>query len=480
MEKRTLFGYLLELGWITEEESAEAAGVSIETIEDWKTGKGLPAKQDRLAELLLAGADRKELENIMERILPVSGEASPAVQREALSRALGMEWTEPAVGREKHKDRAGVPIKIYLPQGNERIPSAVKAFWQTVQEMEKPCDICIADWGIFALDAMEQQLFQYTADKLMQAVKRGFCIHILTPEVNEYPEGRIILRRLPLYLNERVTYYRMPESALLPNFESFMTIGLKAVLLVRMLPGEAPVTTLMQEPALAHYYYSWMQLLMAESRPVNQHIGGNDPAQIYTRMKADVHPLMNVYFLETVPSFLHMPPGLLREVMEANGAEESQTAECLRVSMLRASIRSICRCIRIYNGDQILRLLGEERCTDPVLSGILGRPAYITSEQLKKQLRFFLSETEHTGYTMYLPSFEMDLRLTQCGVSIAVQEDSMAAVMDLTNRGRNFYTTDLSAVGGLAHYMEQLCRMIPPVKKSGSWTKRLLRRYIQL
>lgn len=479
MEKRTLFGYLLELGWSTEEEIAAAAGVSLETIEDWKKGRGVLVRKESLAELLLAGADRKELAAILESLLPGGYGSEPAIQREALARALGMEWNEKKPD-DKQKEKQPVPIKIYLPQGNERIPAALKAFWQTVLSMDKPASVYIADWGSLAFDAMDQQLFQYTADQLMQAVKRGFSIHILTPEVSEYPDGRMILRRLPLYLNERITYYRLPCNAVLPAFESFMTIGMKTVLLVRMLPGEAPVTTLMHEPSLAYYYYSWMQLLMAEARPVNQHICGNEISQIYTRMKADVHPLMNVYFLESVPSFLHMPPGLLREVMEANGADETQTEECLRVSMLRASVRSICRCVRIYNGDQILRLLEEEKYTDPVLSGILGRQAYITSEQLRKQLGFFLSETEHTGYTMYLPSFEMDLRLSQCGVSIAVQEDSMASVMDLTSRRRNFYTTDLSAVGGLAQYMEQLCRMIPPLKKSGSFTKRLLRRYIQL
>ncbi|MGN0631614.1 MAG: hypothetical protein ACI4JN_09830, partial [Ruminococcus sp.] len=82
--------------------------------------------------------------------------------------------------------------------------------------------------------------------------------------------------------------------------------------------------------------------------------------------------------------------------------------------------------------------------------------------------------------TMYLPSFEMDLRLSQCGISIAVQEDSMTAVMDLTNRSRNFYSTDLSCTGGFSLYLEQLCRMIPPVKRSGSWTRRLIKRYIEL
>ena len=259
-----------------------------------------------------------------------------------------------------------------------------------------------------------------------------------------------------------------------------MSLGIRAVLLTRMLPGEAPVTTLIQETTLAQYYSSWIQLLLVQTRPLNQHIGESDIVQIFTRMKSDVHPMLTVYYLESAPSFLHMPPQLLREVMTANGADEVQISECLRISMLRASVRSICKCAQIYNGDQILYLLQQEQYTDPVLSGILGKPAYITSDQLRKQLRFFLSETDHTNYQMFLPSFETDLRLSQCGASMAVQEDSFASVMDLTNRNRNFYSTDISCTGGFAQYMEQLHRMIPPVKRSGNWTKRLLKRYISL
>lgn len=480
MEKRTLFGYLMELGWITEEEAAEAAGVTSETIKEWKACNGTPTGTEALSEIIFAGADRKKLSEILEQILPGSSEFDIPAQRETLSKALWTEWRERKVKNEKQDERANVPIRIYLPQMNEKIPSAVKAFWQEVEKLEKPCSIYIGDWGVFAFDDMESQLFRYNADMMMESVRRGFTIYILSPEESGYPEGRIILRRLPLYLNDRIRYYRLPSETVLPEFESWMTIGMRSVLLVRMLPGEAPVSTLINEPTLANYYCSRMELFMAEARPVNQHTGSDELVQIYTRMKADVHPLMNVYFFEAAPSFLHMPPRLLREVMEANGACESQIEECQRISMLRASVRSICRCTRIYNGDRILSLLGEEKYIDPVLSGVLGRQAYITCDQLKKQLGFFLSEMEHTGYTMYLPSFEMDLRLSQCSASIVVQEDSMAAVMETTSRGRNFYTTDLSAVGGLSQYMEQLCRMIPPVKKSGVFTKRLLRRYIQL
>ena len=483
MQKRTLFGYITEKAVITVQEAAKAADVSVRTAEEWQYTDGLSVMSDsetrKIAELVVEKCSRKELGIILERISPGSNKLQSADQTEILCKALGMEWNEDTEEVRK-KEKNSVPIRIYLPQCNERIPSAIKAFWETVRAAEVPCDIYIADWGIYALDDMEQVVFQYCAEEMISAVKRGFSIQVLTPETSEYPEGRELLRRLPLYLNERITFYRLPAGTNLPANESWFTLGMKSVLLIRVLPSEAPVTTLIQEPTLAQFYYSWMQLLIAETRPVNHHMGENDTVNIFTRMKSDVHPMMTVFFLESSPSSLHMPPQLQREVMKANNAEESEIAEFQRISMLRASIRSICKCTQIYNGDRILDLLQEEKYKDPVLSGMLGRPAYITSDQLKKQLRFFLSETEHTNYTMYLPSFEMDLRLSQCGISIAVQEDSMTAVLDLTNRSRNFYSTDLSCTGGFSLYLEQLCRMIPPVKRSGSWTRRLIKRYIDL
>lgn len=484
MQKKTLFGYLMERRWMTAEEVSSAIGVQPKTIEEWCTGKGAVKAEaeamQKLMNLLFEKADRSDLSAVLERISPGSTRLDTDAQREVLGKALGMEWKSDTMLTSAKNETANVPIRIYLPQCNEKIPAAVKAFWDVVERTDIPTEIHIADWGCFALDEMEQTVFQYMAEQMMRAVKRGFTLYILTPETEEYPDPHILLRRLPLYLNPKITYYRIPRGAEYPANESWMTLGIRAVLLTRILPGEAPITTLIQEPTLAQYYSNWMQMLLVQTRPLNQHIGETDVMHMYSRMKADVHPLMTVYFLESAPSFLHMPPQLLREVMTENGAEETQITECLRMSMLRASMRSICKCAQIYNGDQILHLLQQEKYTDPMLSGILKKPAYITAEQLKKQLHFFLSEVEHTNYQMFLPSFEMDLRLSQCGVSMAVQEDSMAAVMDLTQRTRNFYSTDLSCIGGFAQYMEQLHRMIPPVKRSGNWTRRLLKRYIQL
>ena len=483
MQKKTLLGYLMEKKWMTAEEVSEAIGIQTETIREWCTQKGAVKTEtdtmQKLTNLLFEKADRTELAAVLERISPGSTKLESDVQREVLGKALSMEWTEDAAPVPAHSENPNVPIRIYLPQGNEKIPAALKAFWDIVEHTDVPTEIHMADWGHFALDEMEQNVFHYVAEQMIRAVKRGFTIHILTPETEEYPGTPILLRRLPLYLNPRITYYRIPRGAEYPAHESWMTLGFKSVLLTRVLPGEAPITTLIQEATLAQYYYNWMQMLLMQTRPLNLHIGETDVIHIYSRMKADVQPLMTVYFMESAPSFLHMPPQLLREVMKANGADEQQIAACLRMSMLRASLRSICKCAQIYNGDQILHLLQQEKYVDPMLSGILQRSAYITSEQLKKQLRFFLSEVEHTNYQMFLPSFEMDLRLSQCGISIAVQEDSMAAVMDLTQRSRNFYSTDLSCIGGFAQYMEQMHRMIPPVKRSGNWTRRLLKRYIQ-
>lgn len=486
MQKKTLFGYLAEKGFITAETAAEALEVPLETAEQWQWTDGLSSftndESKKLSEIIFENGDRSELGTILERISPGSRKLQSSDQIEILCKALRMEWSENSINtvNVQKKEKQAVPIRIYLPQCNERIPAAVKAFWETVADTDVPCDIYITDWGMYSFDNIEQALFQYCAEEMFSAVKRGFTVHIITTEKSEYPEVRAILRQLPLYLNERITYYRLPSDTTLPATESWMSLGMKTTLLVRLLPSEAPVATLIQEPTLGQFYYNWTQILLAETRPINHHMENSDIVQLFTRMKSDVHPLMTVYFLESAPSCLHMPPQLQREVMKANDANESEIGHCQRISMLRTSIRSICKCTQIYNGDRILHLLQQEKYQDAVLSGILGRPAYITSEQLKKQLRFFLSETEHTNYTMYLPSFEMDLRLSQCGVSIAVQEDSMTAVMDLTNRSRNFYSTDISCTGGLSMYMEQLGKMIPPVKRSGNWTRRLLKRYIEL
>ncbi|MBQ8687520.1 MAG: hypothetical protein IJ512_03075 [Ruminococcus sp.] len=486
MQKKTLFGYLMERKWMTAEEVSAALGVQPETIEEWCTRNGAVKTEteamQKLMNLLFEQAEPGELAAILERIAPGSTRLDSDVQREVLGKALGMEWkgTAVTVSVPAKQETQNVPIRIYLPQSNEKIPASIKAFWEVVAQTDVPSEIHIADWGSFALDEMEQSVFQYVAEQMLRAAKRGFTLHILTPETGEYQDIPVLLRRLHLYLNPRITYYRIPRGAEYPANESWMTLGMKAVLLTRVLPGEAPITTLIQEPTLAQYYYNWMQMLLIQTRPLNQHTGEGDVLHMYSRMKADVHPLMTVYFLEAAPSFLHMPPQLLREVMQDNGAEETQITECLRMSMLRASMRSICKCAQIYNGDQILHLLQQEKYTDPLLSGILGKPCYITAQQLKKQLHFFLSEVEHTNYQMFLPSFEMDLRLSQCGVSMTVQEDSMTSVIDISQRSRNFYSTDLSCVGGFAQYMEQLHRMIPPVKRSGNWTRRLLKRYIQL
>ncbi|MBQ8725191.1 MAG: hypothetical protein IJY74_05940 [Oscillospiraceae bacterium] len=484
MQKKTLLGFLMEQKWVSENEIFELIGADPEVFRSWYTKKGISSadvsSEEKLAEVFFDKMPYRELVSILEKISPGSIKLDEEAQKEILGKALGMEWTEGTAKNQAKERSQSVPIKIYLPQCNEKIPSAVKAFWEVVAGSDVSGDIYITDWGILAFDEMDTAMFQYMAEQMFRAAKRGFSIHILTPEAEEYPDGSVLLRRLPLYLNGSVTYYRMPGGTEYPANECWMVFGIKAVMLTRMLPGEAPVTTLIQETTLSQYYSSWMQLLLVQTRPLNHHVGENDTVQIYTRMKSDVHPLMTVYFLESAPSFFHMPPQLLREVMTENGAEEAQISECLRISMLRASIRSICKCAQIYNGDQILHLLQQDKYTDPMLSGILGKPAYITSEQLKKQLRFFLSETDHTNYQMFLPSFETDLRLSQCGASMAVQEDSFMTVMDLTNRNRNFYSTDLSCTGGFAQYMEQLHRMIPPVKRSGSWTKRLIKRYISL
>ncbi len=484
MQRKTLLGFLMEHKWVSESEILALTGVEPEVLESWYTRKGNVSadivSEEKLAELFFEKVPYRELASILEQISPGSIKLDDEAQKEILGKALVMDWTEYLPKNQTKEKSQSVPIKIYLPQCNEKVPAAVKAFWEIAAETDTPCDIYITDWGIFALDEMETALFQYMAEQMLRAVKRGFTIHILTPEEEEYADGHILLRRLPMYLNGRITYYRMPAGTEYPANECWMSLGIRAVLLTRMLPGEAPVTTLIQETTLAQYYSSWVQLLLVQTRPLNQHIGESDIVQIFTRMKSDVHPMLTVYYLESAPSFLHMPPQLLREVMTANGADEIQISECLRISMLRASVRSICKCAQIYNGDQILYLLQQEQYTDPVLSGMLGKPAYITSDQLRKQLRFFLSETDHTNYQMFLPSFETDLRLSQCGASMAVQEDSFASVMDLTNRNRNFYSTDISCSGGFAQYMEQLHRMIPPVKRSGNWTKRLLKRYISL
>lgn len=484
MQKKTLFGYLMEKKWMTAEELSVSLGVQPDTIEKWCTQEGaLQSEGDamlRLVDLLFEKGDSRELDAVLERISPGSAGLKQEARREVLEKALGLEWNGQARPVPQRGDNRNVPIRIYLPQCSEKIPASIKAFWDVVAQTDVPGEIQIADWGVYALDEMEQSVYHYMAEQMIRAARRGFLLQILTPETGEYPDVHILLRRLPLYLNPRITYYRIPHGTVYPVSESWMTLGLKTVLLTRVLPGEAPITTLIQEPTLAQYYHNWMQMLLVQTRPLNQHISETDVLHIYSRMKADVHPLMTVYFMESAPSFLHMPPQLLREVMQENGADEQQIAEGLRMSMLRASLRSICKCAQIYNGDQILHLLQQEKYTDPMLSGILGKPAYITSEQLRQQLRFFLSEVEHTNYQMFLPSFETDLRLSQCGISMTVQEDCMAAVMDLTQRSRNFYSTDLSCIGGFAKYMEQMHRMIPPVKRSGNWTRRLLKRYIQL
>ena len=344
MQKKTLLGFLMEHKWVSESEILELTGVEPEVLESWYTRKGSNiVSEGRLAELFFDKVPYRELASVLEQISPGSIKLDDEAQKEILGKALGMDWTEYIPKNQTKEKSQSVPIKIYLPQCNEKVPAAVKAFWEIVAETDTPCDIYITDWGIFALDEMETALFQYMAEQMLRAVKKGFSIHILTPE-EEYPDGHILLRRLPMYLNGRITYYRMPAGSEYPANECWMSLGIRAVLLTRMLPGEAPVTTLIQETTLAQYYSSWIQLLLVQTRPLNQHIGESDIVQIFTRMKSDVHPMLTVYYLESAPSFLHMPPQLLREVMTANGADEVQISECLRISMLRASVRSICKC----------------------------------------------------------------------------------------------------------------------------------------
>lgn len=475
-----ILSYLMELLDVSGKELAIQIGVDTAIISKWKNGKRkIPKNTDygkRIAEYFFQEEFlpfRQKILQLMEEDIPDIEELQEEKQKKLLA---GMLETPVSIsfisGGRKEETPYAATVQVFDGKGNGWY-QALDTFFQEMKKIKSVENIIMADFGEVDWENVDEIYF----DKICQSVKEicgsGSKLIVMDLLKDSYQSYQAIFRWLPMYMLPEVEVYYVHEWDVEQKQCFIVSGGTQAALLGKHTEGEETEriynlyrdyhNTLFLKKQV-EYFFSKAQR-MIHLNPIK------DSLYIIKLMDENIRSSVVTYMLNPMPTFLNMPPELVKEILQENGITGSEIERIVEVNKTRSALRAKCQYCQIYDIDKIEWCLEQEEYVSPLLSKVLGQNIVVKREQFRKQLQYILKQMERENYMVLLPSFKNDIKSVPDNISFTVQEDGLVMCWDDKNFDYTIYSMETTLVGGFSDYMREVLANIPAIKKKKEWAE---------
>lgn len=475
-----ILSYLMELLDVSGKELAVQIDVDTAMISKWKNGKRKIPKNADYGKHIAEYFFQEDFLPFRQKILQVMKEAVPNIeelQEEKQKKMLaGMlenpVYTSIISGGRKEEIQYVTTVQVF--DGKETgWYQALDTFFQEMQNVNPQENIIMADFGEIDWENVDKVYYDKIYQRVKEVCKNGRKFIIMDLLKDSYRSYRAIFRWLPMYMLPEVEVYYVHERDVAQKQCVILSGGTQVALLGKRTEGEETEriynlykdyhnTTFLKKQV--EYFFSKAQR-MIHLNPVK------DTLYIIKLMDENIRSGVLTYMLNPMPTFLNMPPELVKEILEENGIEGEEAERIVEVNKTRSALRAKCRYCQIYDIDKIEWGLEQKEFVSPLLSKILGQDIVIKREQFRKQLEYILKQMERENYTVLLPSFQTDVISVPDNISFTVQEDGLVMCWDDKHFDYTIYSTETTMVGGFSDYMKEVLVHIPSVKKKKEWTE---------
>jgi len=486
METKTSLGFLMEALGISGKALAIELGVDTTAVSKWRNNKRKLTYGSeyikKIAYYFLSDTfihKRKFLLEVMEKEKPGIAQAPLEEQVKILCRVLS-DNTLQIIATKKNQtdDQYETSMQVFSAKKNGWY-KANNAFWQFINSKEEKGTIILGNFGDINWKNADVKMIENMKQHVIEAVEKGYKVKIIESIGDAYKSYEVLFRWLSMYINEGVEVYYIEQDIKKQLMRMRVyTYNHEAALVNHCISeqGQEMVFNLYTDPLTAGFYGKWMDEMLTKTRRMIRLIEVKDTVYLGNLLDENLEPGTITYMINPVPTFINMPPKLVREILEDNDVEEEQIEYCILTNKVREKIRMRCNFYQLYDLDQIVKRIEEENYIEFTLSKILKKNIVVTREQFKKQLLHIKEEMQSPKYNVYLSSFKRELEMEP--LSLVIQEDNIAIVWDQEQYDHMLYSQEITFVGGFVDYVEEMFDKIPLIKRKKEWTHKKIKSLI--
>lgn len=479
-KKETRLGYLMNLMEVSGKELAQAIDSDTTTISKLKKGQRRLSYKSKYTPLVvdyfMASGTIYQKERLME-LLEQSGYKldGNSDMKESLS-----SWLTEKIEMNglNHKEDENLPIQTFF--GVDGWKAAMESFWKEVRHLESGEEVYLGDLGDIVWGQVEKEYIDDIIEKMTEALDRGVKICIIDKVMGRYRPYEVLLRWLPVYFRKNISVLYLHQADEEIYCQSIYVAG-NQVAYVGVRPGECSnqhFTMLMKNHDEIKVYQEMIQSIKQKCKNLFWTSSLPEATEMMEIISENLKPDQITYMMNELPSYRNMPETLLKQILTENSVDEEVQKICLKASEGRRKIRNRSNYRQIYNLDAIEKVLQQPSFVEYDLSQIVGKEIRITREHFKEQLQYIAETSFSETYKMILPSFR-ELHLNNGATSFVVQDDSILIAWDAKQYEQRIVSKELTLVGGVANYVGEVWKSIPPICKTDDWTKKQLSRMIK-
>ncbi|MGE4352546.1 MAG: hypothetical protein AB7D36_00475 [Oscillospiraceae bacterium] len=486
MKKDTTLAYFMDLLEVGGKELAIEIGTDTTTISKWRTGKRRLSAESGACRAIAAfflsdrfSFHRRALEGQLDRVIDGFSTLPYDEKIKGLCYILGKGNVQAIEGAHGRRDMVSYQATTQVYSGEyEGWKLSIEQFWAVALAAE-PTQITLCDFGDIDWNTTEPERFRYTSSYVIECVKRGHRVCIIDILGDSYRSYEILGRWMDMYMTDGVDIHYIIGNFTDAEKGSYYMIKDKLALVGYYYENKPELLTytLYTDYRMLYYYQARVEDYISRSKPVFFKHSLTNHMETVNLMANNLCAFDPTYMVCPVPTYINMPPELLREVLEKNGVAKSQIELCLDTLVKRQNIRHHCKYIQIYDIDAIEERLQLQQTEAYMLSRIIGKSVYMTKEQYLRQLQYVSETVERGEMEIDLVSFKA-MGIYRNEVSLVTQVGRLAIIWDDSRYDNFIYSTEPTYIGGFFSYMENLYASLPPINKNMDWVRHRLREYV--
>lgn len=476
--------YLMDIMNVTGKELSEAINIDNTTVSKWKNNQRKLKYRSKYPKMIATYFFNKEFDFKHEDLISMLKEYYPGLNSnnteeilETLCRWLTEEDNNQIIESKDDGDYKAI-VNVYT--GINGWDKAIDDFWNTINLLDKKHTVIIGDYGDIDWKN-EDELVRKSMNYIINSARRGNEVIIIDRVTDEYKPYDVLLRWLPMYLSDNVNIYYYEDSCNNNLKQSIYGVDGEIALTGCAIDNvqESNLTTVYKDKANVEFYNTLLQSNLDNSKKLIETINTCDVVDMQKIIEENLKRARLTYLLNNLPTFRNMPLELLEKILDDNNVEESYKKRCIKAYKIRREIRNRCNYRQIYNLEAIENALNNEYIIDYDLSAIIGKDIKISRDDFICQLKYIAKTTTTKSYQMVLVPFS-EISLLSKSAEIIAQDDSIVLAWDASKYKKRMYCKELTVIGGLFEYMEEVWSSIPLICKNEKWTQKQLDRILDL
>jgi len=473
-------------------EMASYLQIDTTTVSKWRNNqRRIPFKngQARQAAEFILRREKEKGSKVVRGILKTLKEdvnpESDAQQIEVLSLWLTEKTLAPP-------DASGIRLQLYSPQNGYNtsisifldeagIDEAITHFMEYVLRLPPGQTVYLADYsGINWTSGDEITDKQVRIDMCMRYFRAfsnyGHKLVIIDCDTDIYRPYRAIFRWMELYLLDGVEVWNYPfahDSAY--HYTNFVVEGETVLQCVSNDFGRKPHGMFYTNKETVEFFANNVLSILRKSKQLIESVPARDILSAVNIAQKNLKQRRHIYILNPSAALQIIDVNLLKELLEASGADEEKAAECLLAAKKIHRLQSINDYTYICNLDAFEKFAQAEYIEDANLSEICGTRVIISKAYQRKIVDAVIKSQAYRNNRVIFTSFGYFSAIPE-NLSILVQEDALVSVWDVKKYQKRLYCLNLDVISGFYRYIDDLKAVIPKVCLDKFWCDKQLRR----